>query len=110
MPTIEGIKRAPRIITSLTVALSEREAHYAVDSENLSGTGLCLRPKKEFPIGTELHLVFGQPPELPGLNVQGIVRWSESEKGVGVEFTSITADDYEAIQRFVSLASRHKPA
>jgi PilZ domain len=110
MPTIEESNRAPRIIASLTVALSEGEAHYVVDAENLSGTGLCLRPKKEFPVGTQLHMVFGQPPELPGLSAEGIVRWSKGERGVGVEFTSITADDHQAILRFVSSPPRREPA
>lgn len=110
MPTIEETKRAPRIFASLTVALSEGEAHYVLDTSNLSGTGLCLHPKKEFPVGTELHLVFGQPPELPGMSVQGIVRWSEGEKGVGVEFTTISAGDHQALLRFVSSTSLREPA
>ena len=101
MPTIEEQKRAPRFIASLTVALSDGAAHYVGDTENVSGTGLCLRPKKVFPAGTQLHLVFGQPPELPALSAQGIVRWSEGGKGVGVEFTSISADDHQALLRFV---------
>ena len=101
MSTIEKGGRARRIIASLTVVLSKGEAHYVVETENVSETGLCLRSKKVFPVGTQHHLVFGRPPELPRISAEGIVRWSEGGKGVGVEFTSISADDHQALLRFV---------
>jgi hypothetical protein len=106
MPTIEKRERAPRLIAILTVALSEGTAHYVVDTENVSETGLCLCPRNLFPVGTQMHLVFGQPPELPAITAQGIVRWYEGAKGVGVEFTSISADDHQALRRFVNSQSR----
>jgi len=90
--------------------MSEGPAHYVVDTENLSEAGLCLLSKKVFPVGTQLHLVFGRPPDLPAITAQGIVRWSESGKGVGVEFTSISADDRQALQRFVNSQSRREQA
>jgi hypothetical protein len=99
MPTI---KRAPRLVASLTVTLSQGPAHYIGDIRNLSCTGLCLHPRRVFPVGTQLHLVFGQPPRLPAISVDGIVRWSEEGKGVGVEFTSISAPDHEALLRFLT--------
>jgi hypothetical protein len=105
MPTSEEQKRAPRLIAFLTVALSEGTAHYVVDTENLSETGLCLCPQKLFPVGTQLHLVFGQLPELPMITAQGIVKWFEGGKGVGVEFTSISADDQQSLLRFVNSQS-----
>jgi len=110
MPTTKEGKPARRIIASLTVALSEGEAHYVEETENVSGTGLCLLPKKVFPVGTQLHLVFGQPPDLPAITAQGIVRWSEGGKGVGVEFTSISADDRQVLLRFVGSQSRPEQA
>lgn len=102
MPTIEERKRAPRIVAFLTVALSEGSAHYVVDTENVSESGLCLCPKKLFPVGTQLHLVFGQPPDLPSISAQGIVRWFEGGKGVGVEFTSIGEEERQALVNFVN--------
>jgi c-di-GMP-binding flagellar brake protein YcgR len=110
MSTIEERRRAPRFIASLTVVLSKGEAHYVVETENVSDTGLCLRWKKVFPVGTQHHLVFGRPPELPRLSAQAIVRWSEGGKGVGVEFTSISPDDHQALLRFVNSQSRCKQA
>ena len=108
MPTIEESKRAARSAASLAVALSEGTAHYVLDTENVSGTGLCLRSKRVFPVGTHFHLVFGQPPELPELSAQGIVRWSEGGKRVGVELTSMSADDLQSLLRFVDFQSCRK--
>ena len=105
MPDIEKRKPAPRLIALLTVVLSEGVAHYVVDTENVSESGLCLCPRKLFPVGTQLHLVFGQPPELPQITAQGIVRWQGDGKGVGVEFTSISADEQQALRRFVDSQS-----
>ena len=110
MSTIEERRRAPRIIASLTVVLSKGEAHYVEETENASETGLCVRSKKVFPVGTHHRLVFGRSPELPPLSAEGIVRWSEGGKGVGVEFTSISPDDQEAILRFVNSQSRSSQA
>ena len=110
MSTIEDRRRAPRCSTSLTVVLSEGEAYFVVETVDLSETGVCLRSKKAFPVGTQHHLVFGRPPELPRLSAEGIVRWSQGGKGVGVEFTSISPDDRQAILRFVNSASRRAQA
>jgi hypothetical protein len=110
MSTIEGRKRAPRISASLTVALSIGKAHYVLETQNVSERGLCLRSKKVFPVGTQQHLVFGRPPELPRISAEGIVRWSEGGKGVGVEFTSISPNDHQALLRFVNSQSRCEQA
>jgi hypothetical protein len=100
-PTVEKRKRSHRVIAFLTVALSEGEAHYVVDTENVSETGLCLCPKKLFPVGTSLHLIFGQPPELPSISTHGVVRWFDGGKGVGVEFTSLSDEHRQALAKFV---------
>ena len=106
MSIILGRKAIPRFTASLPVVLSNGEANYVAETKNLSDTGLCLRSKEVFPVGTQLHLVFGQPPELPRLSTEGVVRWSEGGKGVGVEFTLISPHDYRALLRFASSLSR----
>ena len=110
MPSIEGLKRAPRFSVSLPVSLSEGAAHYVLDTENLSGRGLCLHSTKVFPVGTQLHLVFGRPPGLSAQSAQGIVRWSDGRNGVGVEFTSFRPGDYQALLRFVNSQSQREQA
>jgi len=98
--------RAPRLVAMITVALSDGVAHYVVDTENLSSSGLCLCPRKLFPVGTKLHLMFGQPPELPAVSVNGIVRWYADGKGVGVEFTEMSEEDRRALTQFVNSQTR----
>jgi hypothetical protein len=106
MSTLLAQKAAQRLTTSLTVILTDGKASYVTETKNLSDTGLCLRLKEVFPVGTQLHLVFGQPPELPRLSTEGIVRWADGGKGVGVQFTFISPRDYRALLRFVNSQSR----
>jgi hypothetical protein len=106
MPTMIGEQKpAQRFNTSLTVVLSKEGAHYVAETKNVSNTGLCLLPKEVFPVGSKLHLVFGQPPELPRLSTEGIVRWSDGGKGVGVEFTAISPSDRQALLKFLNSQS-----
>ena len=92
-------RRAP---VSLGVVLATGDARYFVETENVSETGLCLQPKEVFPVGTQHRMVFGKPPRLPGLKATGIVRWSESGKGVGIEFTSISRNDQQSLREFLN--------
>jgi hypothetical protein len=103
-------KVGQRLVASLSVALWEGTADYVVDTANVGGTGPCLCPKKLFPVGTQLHLIFGRRPELPALGAEGIVRWCEGGKGVGVEFTSISPQARQALLRFVNSQSRREQA
>jgi hypothetical protein len=104
MATIKERRQVPRFIASLTltVVLSKGEAHYIMETENVSDRGLCFRSERVFPVGTELHLVFGRPPQLARLAAEGIVRWSEAGKGFGVEFTSMNPDDRLALLKFLN--------
>jgi hypothetical protein len=100
-------RQAPRFGVCLGVVLStgEREAHYFVETQNVSETGLCLRPKKTFPVGTQHRMIFGQPPGLPRIDAVGMVRWSETGKGVGLEFTTISPHDQRTLREFLSSRS-----
>ncbi len=99
-------RQAPRLAVSLGVVLSTGTAYYFIETQNVSEKGLCLRPKKAFPIGTQHRLVFGRPPQLPRIDTVGVVRWSEAGQGVGVEFISITPHDQRALREFLSFHSQ----
>ena len=112
MSTIHEKRRVPRFRVSmaLTAIVSKGGAHYSLETENLSDTGLCLGSRRLFPVGTQLHLVFGQPPHLSRVSAEGIVRWSEAGKGVGVEFTAISPEDRQAVLKFLNSQSRSAQA
>ena len=86
----------------MPVILTKAEAYYVTETKNVSYRGVCLDSKELFPVGTPLRLIFGQPPELPQLSLEGIVRWSAGGKGVGVEFTSLSAEEQQALLEFVN--------
>jgi hypothetical protein len=110
MSTILGRKPSTRMSAEMTVVLSHDGAIYVAETKNVSDTGLCIRSVEPIPVGTQLHLVFGQPPELPRLSTEGIVRWSEDGKGLGVELISIRPQDQRALERFISMQSREAQA
>ncbi len=95
-------RQAPRFAVSLGVVLSTGEAYYFIETQNVSEKGLCLRPKKAFPIGTQHRMVFGRPPQLPRIDTVGVVRWSEAGKGVGIELISISPHDQRTLREFLS--------
>ena len=103
--TKETGRQAARFAVSLGVVIATGEAYYFIETQNVSETGLCLRPKKVFPMGTQHRLVFGQPPRLPRIDAVGTVRWSEAGKGVGLEFLSISPSDQRTLREFLSLHS-----
>lgn len=106
MSIMLGVKAVPRVTAEMTVVVSNGKGNYVAQTKNVSHTGLCFRSKEVFPVGTQLHIVFGQPPDLPRLSTQGVVRWSEGGKGVGVEFTFISPQDQRALLRYVNSKSR----
>lgn len=110
MSTTEEWKRGRRISAALNVVLEKGQAVYVVETKNVGPGGLCLRSEEAFAVGTQLHMVFGRLPDLPPLSVQGIVTWSELEKGVGVKFTSIRPDDQQALLRFLNSQSHIEAA
>ncbi len=95
-------RQAPRFKIPVGVVVSTGEAYYFIETQDLSEKGLRLGPKKAFPIGAQHRIVFGRPPQLPRIEAIGTVRWSETGKGVGVEFTSISAHDRRALREFLS--------
>jgi len=50
-------RKAKRIAIPVDLVLQAENAHYVVETVNLSGTGLSLRTKKALPVGTR----HGQP-------------------------------------------------
>ncbi len=94
-------RRARRFKVLLSVVLGAAGAHYCAVAGDLSETGLLLTMMKALPGGTPVRVVFGQPPRLPRLGVEGVVRWSKSGQGVGVEFKSLSPEHRNTLLEFL---------
>ena len=95
-------ERAPRVDVSLNVVFRANESHYFAKAGNLSETGLFVVTKKTIPVNTPLHVVFGLPPNLPRISAEGIIRWAKEQEGVGVQLTSLTLEQKQALQNFLN--------
>ena len=85
----------------LDAIVRAQDAYFYAETRDVSQTGLSLHTRKPFPVGTKLSLVLGQPPRLPKINVDGVVRWLNDGKGVGIEFEGLTDEDHAAITAFL---------
>ena len=85
----------------MEVVFSAHQSHYFAKSGNVSETGLFLVTKRGFTAGTPLHIVFGAPPRLPRISSDGMIRWTKDHEGIGVELTSLTAEQKQALRTFL---------
>jgi len=95
-------RRAKRVPVTFDVVLESEKAHYVAETFNVSETGLFLHTKRAFPVGTVLRLVIGQPPHLPRVDAEGVVKRVESGKGVGVEFTKISPEGQKVFADYLN--------
>lgn len=102
---IDDIRRSRRIKASVGTVLRADDSHYVLETGDLSETGLFLRMKRPFRIGTRLRIVLGQPPHLPRTDAVGVVKRSVDGQGVGVEFTSISLEHWQNLLRFMNSIS-----
>ncbi|MFB3924074.1 MAG: PilZ domain-containing protein [Terriglobia bacterium] len=98
------MERARRVEVSLNVVFRAKESHYFAKTGNLSESGLFVVTRKSIPVDTPLHIVFGMPPLLSRISADGVIRWTKEQEGVGVELTSLTPEQKQAIQTFINSA------
>ena len=85
----------------LDAVVQTADAYFYAETRDLSEAGLALRTQKPFPVGTHLHLVLGQPPRLPRIDLDGVVKWLRNGDSVGVEFTPLSPRDRAVISAFL---------
>ncbi len=90
-----------RVRVSVGSILETGELHFFAETGDLSETGILLHTRQAFPVGTQLRLAFGLSPDLPNITAEGVVRWSETGKGVGVEFISLSSESKQLLQQFL---------
>jgi hypothetical protein len=95
-------RRARRVPVTFDVVLESQKAHYVAETFDVSETGLFLHTKGDFPVGTTLRMVIGQPPNLARVDVVGVVKRVEQGKGVGVEFADNTPEGLKALTEYLN--------
>jgi hypothetical protein len=95
-------RRARRVPVTFDVVLEAKKAHYVAETRNMSETGLFLYTKRAFPVGTVLRMAIGQPPDLPRVDAEGVVKRLERGEGVGVEFTKISPEGQKVLADYLN--------
>ena len=98
-------RRARRVPVTFAIVVEAEQAHYVAETFNVSETGLFLNTKGDFPLGTVLRMVIGQPPELPRVDAEGVVKRVDPGKGVGVEFTRISPEGQKTLADYLNSCS-----
>lgn len=100
---------APRVPVSLPVDFTVGDNTRTGFLLNLSESGTFLHTKVDLLPGTLVYLRFSLPGASQVFDVKGIVRWTTGESssktmfgGSGVMFTTISAQDQQAIKDFVA--------
>jgi len=89
-------------------------------TENLSSGGTFVNTDHEFEIGTEVRLVLSFPGLLKPISLVGVVRWTrggaepaegeEDERGVGIEFTALPAEEKTRFEELLDQIRGRDPA
>jgi Tfp pilus assembly protein PilZ len=93
----------------LDAVIEAAGALYYAETGTLGEGGLSLRTRKPFAVGTPLHIVLGKPPKLPKLDLDGIVCWLRAGTDVGVQFTTLTAQDKAVISALIKSLLESNP-
>jgi c-di-GMP-binding flagellar brake protein YcgR len=94
-------RRVIRAEIPLDVVIQAGEGFFYAETRDLSEMGFSLLTKKPFAVGTHLHVVLGQPPNLPRIDLEGVVKWMRHGDGIGVEFDAISPQDKSALAAFL---------
>lgn len=96
-----------RLLLRLELNLGAGRLLRMLQTENMSDTGMLVRSSELFPLGTEIEFEFSVPgDEKPIQGRAEIVRHSTPEiekvQGLGVRFTSFSADGHERLRAFLA--------
>ena len=113
-------RRQERHPVTLVVEYDGADDLVAGFTENLSTNGSFVNTDHEFEIGTEIRLVLSFPGLLKPITVAGVVRWTrggaapaegeEDERGVGIEFTELPAEEKDRFEALLDQIDARDPA
>ena len=99
-------RRAPRVATSqgIWVAWTANGPRNVCRVRDLSAGGVFVSTLKPPAVGTVIQLLFVLPEG--EMRIDGIVRYADTEKGMGVEFTRMGTADRARLQELLRRLNR----
>lgn len=99
-------RRGRRARVAVDAVIQTSDAYFYAETLDIGEGGVSLHTKKPFPVGTAMHLVLGRPPDLPKLDLEGVVRWLREGESVGIEFISLSPEISSILSAFVTSAAQ----
>lgn len=100
-------REASRLLVQLEVQMGPARILRACQTVDISASGMLVRTERMLPIATEVDLAFSLPDSRRSIQARGrVVRQAGSERedqrGLGIRFTSMAADDQQALSGFLA--------
>jgi uncharacterized protein (TIGR02266 family) len=97
---------APRVDLEVNVDFESEHNFYTGFTQNISSGGLFIATRAPMRVGSRFPIRFGLPGLSAQLEINVIVRWvrdveNPDERGMGVQFESLSAPAREAINAFI---------
>jgi uncharacterized protein (TIGR02266 family) len=91
----------PRMNYIVEVQFGDKDLSHRGRIADISKAGIFIDTLSPWPVGALVHFCFQLPADYSGHLVtgQGKVAWMQTQVGMGVQFTTISEDDRERIQR-----------
>jgi uncharacterized protein (TIGR02266 family) len=94
-------RSSPRVVLGIPVAYRFGNTIAAALTLNISRGGLAIRTTSPLEQGTAVKLRFRLPAGRKDIDAEARIAWVDRRSGMGAQFTTIAADDQEAIVEFV---------
>ena len=91
----------PRVVMGIPVSYRIGKTITAALSMDLSTGGMALRTNNPPVRGTAMRVKFALPGSRREVEVEGVVCWSVQKAGIGMQFTTVKANDQQLINNFV---------
>ena len=94
-------RSSPRVVLGIPVSYRFGNTIAAAVTLNISQGGLAVRTTTPLEVGATLKLRFRIPSTRRDIDALGRVTWVDRRTGMGVQFTTLSAEDQVAIDEFV---------
>ena len=94
-------RSSPRVVLGIPIAYRYGNTIAAALALNLSRGGIAIRTTSPLEVGASARIRFRLPGSKKDIDVDTVVRWSETKIGMGLQFERVDESDKRAIDEFV---------